>query len=264
MHIIAIVRVWYVDLNPARVPVDQSTEFEVDPPVFAVHEAGSVDEDFAIPGDCSAVIDSSRERGTRHPPAAAGRVMDQNTRCRVVGVVSEAAQKPDLTVVYNAGCLVAWRRMLPRDQDPNENRACDLTLLSQLRDDQVDCRSEANYGLIETRHAEVSFTRNHRFEFFRPRWHRTCVCIEGKRGRYKCDPTELSKFRFLVKETRLSCLQVECQKLSSSASTWKPPLEMPSKHSLLKQKLPKSHLQRAAKIGRTRRVAVLFASSWVT
>ena len=32
----------------------------------------------------------------------------------------------------------------------------------------------------------------------------------------------------------------------------------------LKQKLPKSHLQRAAKKGRTRRVAVLFASSWVT
>ena len=156
-------------------------------------------------------------------------------------------------------------RRLPRDQDPDENRACDLTLLShwQLRDDQVDCRSEANYGLIETRHAEVSFTRNHRFEFFRPRWHRTCVCIEGKRGRYKCDPTEISKFRFLVKKTRLSCVQVETPKLSSSASTWKPPLEMPSKHSLLKQKLPKSHLQREAKNGRTRRVAVLFASSWV-
>ena len=34
-----------------------------------------------------------------------------------------------------------------------------------------------------------------------------------------------------MKETRLSCFQVECQKLSSSASTWKPPLEMPSKHS---------------------------------
>ena len=32
----------------------------------------------------------------------------------------------------------------------------------------------------------------------------------------------------------------------------------------LKQKLPKSHLQRAAKNGRTRRVPVLFASSWVT
>ena len=30
------------------------------------------------------------------------------------------------------------------------------------------------------------------------------------------------------------------------------------------QKLPKSHLQRAAKNGRTGRVAVLFASSWVT
>ena len=34
-----------------------------------------------------------------------------------------------------------------------------------------------------------------------------------------------------MKETRLCCFQVECQKLSSSALMWKPPLEMPSEHS---------------------------------
>ena len=114
MDIIAIVRVWYVDLNPARVPVDKSTEF-VARPVFAVHEAGSDDEDFAIPGDCSAVKNSTRERRTRYPPAAAGRIVDQNTRYGVVGVVNEATQKPDLTVVYNAGRLVAWIRQLGFD-----------------------------------------------------------------------------------------------------------------------------------------------------
>ena len=84
--------------------------------------------------------------------------------------------------------------MLPRDQDPNENRACDLTLLSQLRDDQVDFDKRANYGLIERQNAEVSFTRNHRFEFFRRRWNHAHVTPVMSHARYKCDPTELSKF----------------------------------------------------------------------
>ena len=87
---------------------------------------------------------------------------------------------------------------------------------------------KTGYGPIERQNVEVSLKRNHRFEFFRRRWHHAPVT---SRAGYRCEPTELPEFRFLVKETRLSCLQVECQKLSSSASTWKPPLEMPSKHS---------------------------------
>ena len=87
-------------------------------------------------------------------------------------------------------------RRLPRDQDPDENRACDLTLLSQLRDDQVDFDKRANYGLIETRHAEVSFTRNHRFEFFRRRWHRPCVCLKANTGGISATQRNFQNFDF--------------------------------------------------------------------
>ena len=64
-------------------------------------------------------------------------------------------------------------RRLPRDQaklSVDENRACDLNLLSQLLDAQVDLDKKKKYGLIWKQNVEISFTRNHRFEFSRLRW----------------------------------------------------------------------------------------------